>query len=359
MAIEQLPAAEIHARSVEALGLDPAALELTSVEALACSLRRAAGFLCPCSRRRLIDAVVDALEGLVDDISSVRTVAEQVLEALTANGDLLEHAVAGTDADESGTLIYIAPPTFVRRASGSVLLLGVVPDRVSVLPHELEVQIEYVNHARRLAAESVDDLASDLLELGFIELSLDAWLKAPPAESAVQHLSRLRRELDAAPPSGEVPGLTLLDPKAPVRYYPRRWVPPTSQTGRFVAKRKQLYGADLWCYVEMGGGLPKKFIDFPLPGSRWRGCDEAWQLQAAIDAERGNPQRFRLRSGSQGTAIDFFSPVPAWAQRRWDAVGDPMLPSGCLLSYRFSEQEVAEEVDFIRDRLWMAEANRE
>ncbi len=356
--MRQLSDTEIHARSVQALGLDPNALDLTSIEALACSLRRAAGFLCPCSRRRLADIVVDALNGLVKDIGPAREVAEDTLEALIANGDLLEHAVAGTDTAEGARLIHIAPPAFVRRLSGAVLLLGVVPDEVSGLSNELGAQIEYVRHTRRVAAGAVDDLASYLLELGFIELPRDTWLKAPPPESAAQHLSRLGRILDAAPPSGEVPGLTLLDPKTSVRYYRGRWVAPTSQTGRFVARRKQLYGADLWCYVEMEDGMPKKFADLPLSGSRWRGCDEAWQLQAAIDVERGAPQKFRLRSGSPGTTvIDFFSPVPAWAQRRWDAVGDPVLPSGCLLSYRFSEQEVAEEMGFIRDRLWMAEAD--
>jgi len=354
--MRQLSDTEIHARSVQALGLDPNALDLTSTEALACSLRRAAGFLCPCSQRRLVDIVVDALNGLVKDIGPAREKAEDTLEALIANGDLLEHAVAGTDTAEGARLIHIAPPAFVRRLSGAVLLLGVVPDQVSGLPHEMEAQIEYVKHTRRLSADVIEgDL---LLELGFIELARDTWLKAPLAESAAQHVSRLGRILDAAPPSGDVPGLTLLDPKTSVRYYWGRWVAPTSQTGRFVARRKQLYGADLWCYVEMEDGMPKKFADLPLSGSRWRGCDEAWQLQAAIDVERGAPQKFRLRSGSPGTTvIDFFSPVPAWAQRRWDAVGDPVSRSGCFLSYRFSEQEVAEEMGFIRDRLWMAEAD--
>ena len=40
-----LSAAEVHAHTVAALGLDPGLLNLTSIEALACALRRAAGFV--------------------------------------------------------------------------------------------------------------------------------------------------------------------------------------------------------------------------------------------------------------------------------------------------------------------------
>ena len=125
-----------------------------------------------------------------------------------------------------------------------------------------------------------------------------------------------------------------------------------------VGRRAQAYGADLWCYVEVDRGIPVRFVDLPLANSVWRGCDEAWRLQAAIDCERGTPQVFRRRSGPKGTdVIDLFSPMPMWARRRWDAVGEPIESSGCLFSYKFRNGEVLEEVDFLKDKLWIAETS--
>src|SRR5262249_20072307 len=156
------------------------------------------------------------------------------------------------------------------------------PDRLSPLPDEWEKQIEYVNHVRRLPVVTTADVAAELSHLGLVELSFEAWLRVPGAETAGQHLIRLGKLLDAAPPAVEIPGLSLIDPIRSVRYYRGRWVQPRAQTGRFVGRRSQAYGADLWCLVDMDGGKPRRFVDLPLRGSRARGCDEAWRLQAAI-----------------------------------------------------------------------------
>ena len=105
-------------------------------------------------------------------------------------------------------------------------------------------------------------------------------------ERLAQQIQEFDRLLDSAAPSREIPGLLLLDSQRPVRYYRGRWVEPASQSGRFVARRSQMYGAPLWCYAQMHDGNPEKFIDLPLARSRWHGFDEAWHLQMAIDAER-------------------------------------------------------------------------
>lgn len=357
--MRRLATAEVHAQKVAELGLDPTALDLTSTEAIAGALRRAAGFLCPCSGTTLVRAVSRPLEGLVPDMVSLRERVEETLDALTAHGDLLEHRdVAAEQSAEPGTLLYAAPPGFVRRESGGVLILGIAPQRLSPLPDELEKQIRYVNHVRRLTGAAASDLAAELSQLGLIELSFEAWLRAPGAETAGQHLARLGGLLDAAAPSLEIPGLSLIDPTSSVRYYRGRWVQPRVQTGRFVGRRSQAYGADLWCYVEMDQGRPRGFLDLPLRGSRARGCDEAWRLQAAIDAQCGAPQRFRIRQGPMGSktkALDFFGPVPMWATRRWDAIGEPIISSGSLFSYCFPESEIDEELRFVREKLWLAE----
>jgi len=102
----------------------------------------------------------------------------------------------------------------------------------------------------------------------------------------------------------------------------------------------------------------RKVLDFPQPNSKWRGCDDAWLAQAAIDREREAPQEFRVRQGPHGMKIlDFFSPVPMWARRRWDALGEPVPASKSLFSYRFKEEEVREEITFITERLWLRESN--
>jgi hypothetical protein len=357
--MRRLTAGELHAQKVAELGLDATALDLTSTEAIAGALRRAAGFLCPCSGTTLVRAVSRPLEGLVPDMESLKQNIEETLETLTAHGDLLEHRDVAAEQDaQPGTLLYAAPPSFVRRESGAVLILGIAPQRLSPLPDELEKQIRYVNHVRRLPGTAAGELAAELAQLGLVELSLEVWLRAPGAETAAQHLARLGGLLDAAAPSLEIPGLNLIDPTSSVRYYRGRWVQPRAQTGRFVGRRSQAYGADLWCYVEMDQGRPRKFLDLPLRGSRARGCDEAWRLQAAIDAQRGASQRFRVRQGPMGSktkVIDFFSPVPMWARRRWDAVGEPVVNSGCLFSYCFLESEIDEELRFVHEKLWLAE----
>jgi hypothetical protein len=357
--MRRLTATEVHERKVAELGLDATALDLTSVEAIAAALRRAAGFLCPCSATTLVRAVSQPLEGLVPEMDTIRESIEETLEVITAHGDLLEHRdVAAEQNTQPTRLLYAAPPSFVPRESGAVLVLGIAADRLSALPDELERQIEYVSHVRRLPPTAAEDLAAELSQLGLVELSLEAWLRAPSAETAAQHLTRLGVLLDAAPASFEIPGLSLIDPTSSVRYYRGRWVQPQAQTGRFVGRRSQAYGADLWCYIEMDEGQPRRFLDLPLRGSRARGCDEAWRLQTAIDTERGAPQRFRVRQGSPGSkkrVIDFFSPVPVWARRRWDAVGEPVVSSSCLFSYSLPESETDEELRFLCERLWLAE----
>src|SRR5262249_50793455 len=143
-----------------------------------------------------------------------------------------------------------APPGMVVRESGMVILIGVASADSVQLPAELERRVEHVGHVRRLAPLPGEDLPTELARYGLIDLT-KVWMKAPAVEAAAQHVARANDLLDRAQPSLEVPGLTLLDPDRPVSYYPERWVQPRTHSGRFVARRDQAYGADLWCYVEV------------------------------------------------------------------------------------------------------------
>jgi hypothetical protein len=354
--MRRLTADQVHAQKIRELGLDPEALDLTTAEGLAGALRRAASYLCPCSAVTLVRAIVRPLRGLVPELGATQELVEETLEAMIAHGDVLEQPDVQGDAISSRMLLYAAPAGFVVRQSGLVLLLGVASDHLSPLPVELERRIQYLGHVRRLSPSDGEDLRSELRELGLLELAFDAWLKGPARESPAQHITASDRILDGVVPSRDIPGLQILDPERPVRYYRGRWVDPKAQTGRYVARRRQAYGADLWCYVQVCDGQPERMIDLPQRGSRWRGCDEAWHLQMALDAQRGSPQRFRVTPGhGEAVVLEFFSPVPAWARRRWDAIGEPVPSSGSLFAYRIPRGEIDEERRFVRDTLWLEE----
>lgn len=357
MGMRQLTSVEVHARKVEELGLDSSVLDLASTEAIAGALRRMASVLCPCAALTLVRSVVRPLRGLVDDVDSAKRLVQETLEAMIAHGDILEQHDIEEDAKSEATkLLYAAPASFVARESGSVILLGVASDQLSVLPDEIESRVEHLGHVRHLHPLSGEDLRLDLGQLGLVEISYDRWLKAPRPLSPARHLSGADRLLDGVQPSRDVPGLLLLDPERSVRFYPGRWVEVRSQTGRFVGRRSPAYGSPLWSYVQLCNGNPERLIDFPVAESRWRGCDEAWRLQMAIDATRGEPQKFRMRCGPRKTqVIEFFSPVPMWARRRWDAVGEIVPSTGCLFAYKLPQKESAEEVRFIHDELWLEE----
>lgn len=356
--MRRLTAEEVHAQKIRELGLDPEALDLMTPEGLAGGLRRAASFLCPCSAATLVRAVVRPLRGLVPNLDSAKELVEATLEAMISCGDVLEQPELQDGSLTARVLLYTAPASFVVRQSGLVLLLGVAADQLSPLPPELERRIQYFGHLRRLSPSSAaEDLRTELRQLGLRELSSDTWLEGPKPCPATQVVAASDRALDAVPPSRDIPGLLLLDPTKSVRYYRGRWAEPKMQTGRYVARRQQAYGADLWCYVHLTNGQPERMIDLPHRGSRWRGCDEAWHLQMAIDAHRGAPQRFRVTPSGDAVILGLFSPVPAWARRRWDAIGEPVPSAGCLFAYRIAKAEIDEERRFMREALWLEETS--
>lgn len=343
---------QLHSHAIADLGLDASSVDLTSPEALAACVRRAAGFACPCAPRTLIRAVARALEGLAEDHGAVEAAVEQAVDALTSYGDLIE-LPGELDGKVVARVLYAAPPSFVPRANGGALLVGIVPDHRSALPSELEARIEHVAHVRRLPPGALEDARGELRQLGLLELSYERWCGAPPAASPDALIARYGALLSRAPPATEIQGLVILDPAREVTYYRGRWDAPRSRSGAYVARRERAYGADLWCFAKLNDGRPERFIDLPL-SERARGCDEAWLIQMALDARAGHRQRVRTRRvDATTTLVEFYSPVPAWARRRWDAIGEPTPPSKCLFAYRLPTAEIDEEIQFMRQRLWL------
>lgn len=348
---------EVHAAKVAELGL-PATMNLTSVEAIAAAIRRAAGIHCPCSVQTLLRAVIDPMRGLAGPLESLKSTTERTIEALVSHGDLLEHRDVSTDSlPETSSLLYIAPLGFIERQSQTIILRGIPPDPRSTLPNDLQSRIEFIGHLRLLTPHPGEDLSDELGQLGLAEIDWKDWARAPDFSTAEALVERYDDELSSAPPSGEIPGLILLDSDFPVNYYPGRWRSPLHHSGRYVARREQAYGADLWCYVELHKGRSTRLLDLPLKGGKWRGCDDAWHLQMAIDSTHQNPQLFRVQNrGHLEVDIEFYSPAPMWARRRWSVIGKPVTKPKCLFAFTIPEPERLEEVQFLRTFLWLQEA---
>ncbi|MYD53271.1 MAG: hypothetical protein F4W96_03040 [Chloroflexi bacterium] len=268
-------------------------------------------------------AVIEPLREVVDPPDLLTELVEDVLEAVIAHGDLLELPEVASTAERPRTLVYEAPPTFIVRSSGAVLLLGIAGEQNSLLPRRFERHVERRGHLRILPASIAADIVSHLDGLGFTELSEKAWLDPPMHVTARGFIDWFDRALSQEPDTGPIEGLRIIDPGSEIDYYQGRWGDAADVSGNVVARRPQRFGPDLWCYVTLEEGQPRRFLDLPIGQIRYRACDEAWRLQAAIDADGGKSQRLRIRVGASGRrTFDVFSPLPMWLARRWDAMGD-------------------------------------
>lgn len=359
--VRALSATEVHALSVAALGLDAEVLDLEAPEALAALVRRAASLAAPCSPRALRGAVLRVLGGLAASTADARkelqASIDESIEAMTSYGDLLELPADDSNDSASGRILYLAPPTYVC-VDQVLFLLGGALDGGDAVPSDLRAAVEYQSHTRRIRPGDTPEVAKRLQAIGWVELRRDLWLAAPIRELPDQVVARATAALAAKPTVGEVLGLTVLDTDAPTTYYPGRWVEPTRKSGRFVARREQRYGADLWSYVELANGSVTHLVDLPL-GARAdvRPCDAAWHLQMAIDALAGRPQfyRRRLAPPAGSVLVDFFSPVPLWARRGWDVLGEEIPRRASLFAYRFPADVFTDVERALHSDLWLAE----
>jgi len=351
--ITQLSVNDVLRISREQLGIPASpAIDDTLRAAL---LRRAASIHCPCSLSTLTAAVRESLAYLTDADSELEEQINAAAEGLIVTGDLLELSqVTVDDPNAKGSWVFSAPPGFIVRPGGSIFLIGIVPDEATPLPASLSCRVEFDGLTRVLVPAQREDLPSTLRELGLREIQAVAWLKAPKAESAAQLRQNMITRLSEQSPSGAITELSILLPDRPVDYYPRRWAVPANHTGEFLARRPQAYGGALWGFAYLENGNVMRFLDFPLKGTQWRGCDVAWHLQMAIDQSRGTPQKYRKRPDAGGAYLDFFSPIPLWAQRRLRVLGRSAAPEHCLLSYWVPEREIAAEEDYLQKHLWLA-----
>lgn len=354
MKLTKLTAAEASRLAVRTLGLDADSVDLASREGIAASLRRAASFLCPTSPGRLVDAVYGAAQPLHSDSLSREDISD-VLDLVVGSGDLLE---LRQGSGRSTRLLYLAPPSYVERAPGTYLLIGVRPFGASLFEDELVDAIDYEGHTRTLRLDPAT--AHDRLRaVGLHHVPKERWVASPSAGVPADLIRDYLARLDVAGPTGQLDGLHLLDPTRSVRYYSGRWRSPQSgDTGDFIARRPQAYGADLWCVARFEAGVAQRLVEFPLNDPLVPGRDEAWRFQAAVDAQRGYPQQFRVRRSGKDEddcIFDFFSPLPGFAERYVQFVGLALgKVRGALLSYRVPSAASADMERFLTDMLWMA-----
>lgn len=353
--MDVLSGADVLASTRASLGL-PAAGAIDDVY-IAASLRRMAGFICPCSPKTLIRSVVESHHGMERTNDEFIDHVERIVESLLAIGDLLELGhVTTLDETVKGTWVFAAPPSFVVHPSGTAILLGLSADEATPLPADLRIRIKYRGVARSIEPAPLEDLKSVLLGLGLRELSIETWLRHPKLESAAAITAALDAQLSLQGPSGQLEDLRVLDHNRGFKRYRDRWTGPASLSGRFIVRRPQAYGADLWGYAELHDGKSAKLIDFPLPAVRWRGCDIAWRLLMAIDALSGTPQAYKREALYESARLEFFSPIPDWARRRLSTIGTQVEPIGGLLSFIIAEKNLNAEEQFLCDYLFLARA---
>jgi hypothetical protein len=322
----------------------------TMEEVVAASLRRAASVNCPTTPGGLTAAVAASLAPILQDGAVDAEVVPQVLERLVANGDLVE------SIDERGgirrVVLYLGSPRFVVRANGDALLIGVRPDALPIVSEELLDDVDDHAYIRRLSSRP--DLPELLRAEGLVEVKQTRWLRPPDVVTGEELASIYEGRLDAAIPSGNIEGLRILDPSTPTTYYRGRWRQPGPEhSGNYVARRGQRFGAELWAFVALDSGRPLRLLDLPAI-TTGRGCDEAWRLQAALDAANGRPQQIVVQGTGHGrVALGLHSPPPRWLQRRWELIGQPTKVPGALFAYDFAVGDVREEIQFASDRLWL------
>jgi hypothetical protein len=321
---------------------------------LAASLRRAASFLCPTTPGALIRAVKDCLRGLPEFTEEIETEIAGLVDSLVAYGDLLELPV--DDDTRIRRQLFLGPPAYVPRSSHLALLVGIRPEGAPLLSDDLLGDIECPGYSRFIRSKGDRTIPDALALEGLIELQPDQWLQAPRQTAAEELVAFYSERLDVAGPSGDIAGAQLIDPNSRVTYYRGRWrVLKPRDLGRFVARRPQAFGADLWCFAEVADGMVSKLIDLPLQNPFAPGADEAWRLQAALDAIAAHPQQIRIRGDTEISLLDFFAPLPSWIRRRLDIVGEsaPRGPSA-LFSYAVPQEESAEEIAYLTDMMWLA-----
>lgn len=314
-------------------------------------LRREVFNQAPCDFREAREAVTQSLSPLWEGDALTERV-ETVLNDLIAFGDIFE------GDHERAQVLRPAPPAFVRRADGAIIVLGVAGEELAPLPKS---EVDHLESGLRLArSHDPTEAARILMELGVIELPEKAWLFAPKEMSAADVRLMWINKLPAAGAPQDIDDLSILETSRDPWFYKGRWVNPgKGHSGIFLARRPQRFRAPLWSVADLVGGRVVRFVDIFPADVRVRSCDEAWRFQAAIDALAGKPQTARLSPSGDKTVISFGSPLPSWAARRLAAIGRQIAPQKALIAFEVNSNYVDQEALWLSKMLWLETARGE
>jgi hypothetical protein len=328
-----------------------------SLEGMAEFARHVASFDCPCSERHLIGSLTRLLlpqypeSESRESLDSVREQAEKLVEGLLDHGDLIE-----VDDTESGTrLVALRAPAACALSKNKVILLGIVPCGSDSLPTLCRAKRHLKGYSRILTVDDSTATLYDLHTSGYVVVSEAEWRQYPEQLNAKLHVAFYTSKFRFDTTVGHVDGLRVLNSDKSVLHYKSRWMAKAEGDGDFVARRQRKYGNEAWAFVRLHQTEPVALLDLPTKAFTFRACDEAWHLQQALDHELGHPQRYKVTSLNDEVLLQFFSPIPQWAHRRFTSLGDQVNSSECLLAYSFQSADIAAaEIKFAETRMWLA-----
>lgn len=321
---------------------------------LAQLLRRGVFNAAPCSANALRTLVFAAIAPLADDAEALKARIEDTLQDLIAMGDILE--MRADVLERSGIVLRPAPPAFVVRRNGSIILIGISGDEIT--PDCKAPVVHYHSGLRRIHLSNGLAYHTELRDLGLIELPERLWLYAPTATSAADFAAFWQAQLPAESSPEKIEDFEILDTASHSSFYKGRWTNLNGKhTGTYIARRPQRYGAKLWCLAEVNDGTVQRFTDIRAMDARTRDCDEAWHLQAALDALAGTPQKIGITENEETVIFSFSSPLPAWAARRLSFIGEPTHIRRALLAFKIPKENAREELQWLAEKLWLVHDN--
>lgn len=214
-------------------------LHIYSEEVISELIRRVSYEICPCSKTKLQNHVIDLVEDLFPENKNVSIKIKEVLEELIVLGDLLELPPIEEDSISIRALIYLSPLKYVKINDARILLLG-VDENVVNLSDNVKAKIRLEKSLKI----TVNDNLKLFEELGYNELSVNEWLKFEKYRSPSDYINLIQQKLELLPRRQEkLVGVTILDDKTGSNYYKGRWSELNSRhQGYFVGRRKVLYG---------------------------------------------------------------------------------------------------------------------
>ena len=352
--MKQVSASELIRICIGDLGFDPDYVDFSSNEVVAEAIRRAASLRSPLTRSSLKRAVVEPLATLVGPEHEPDERVHSIIDELLGLGDLVEQPIERDDALRK--VILLGMPRFVTLGENIVGILGVRPDGLPILSEELSELMDFRGSGRSISP-TTGGLTAMLESEGLVELKMQDWISLPGLATAADYLEELRNRVLAGPQAHDVPIAEIFDRSTPTTYYRGRWrTARDTDDGLTLLRRPQAYGSDLWSLANLTAGRADRIFDLPSNPSAFRGCDEAWRIMAAIDAQQGAPQRIQIADHDHvaGKAIvSLFSPPPSWVQRILSHLAIPVPRVGrALLSYSVPTEVAGQVTGTIETTMW-------